>query len=443
MLNIKYKNINNECIYVNNFDQLSNDANEIDCSHNKLTCLPEFENLTNINIINCSNNLLIKLPEWKHLINLKIINCSNNKLTCLPEWENLSVINCSNNMLICLPEWNMSINLNIIDVSYNMLTYLFDWQHLINLKIIDCGNNQLNYLPEFEKLINLEEIHCKTNKLIYLPEWYTLTNLKIIYCVDNKLIKLPEWRELINLNKIYCSYNELTYLPNFEKLKNLDSIFCSYNQIISFPISWVRLINLRHIKYDNNPIEYIPPNLLRIINSNGQNIYEDKQSVHNHNIQICIYNSIQYLIKDKPSISIETMRQEIKNECISYQLLIDYCIDQTVHAELNVTFEEVLLSIWSKIRDNINKKEIIKVLNIEILDSECKCFTGRLTRLVNCLSGFDNNVIMQISDNEQMSNISKLLYNKYPNEKDYKRELRKEFEERGYSEENIIIWNDI
>jgi hypothetical protein len=137
------------------------------------------------------------------------------------------------------------------------------------------------------------------------------------------------------------------------------------------------------------------------------------------------------------------MKQEIRNECLSYELILTYCEDDSVHSELNLTFEEVLISVWCKIKNNINKQEIIKILNIEILDSECKCFTGRLTRLVNCLSGFDENIKMQISDNEQMSNISRILYGKYPNEEDYQRELRKEFEERGYSEEDINKWSSI
>jgi len=138
------------------------------------------------------------------------------------------------------------------------------------------------------------------------------------------------------------------------------------------------------------------------------------------------------------------MRQEIENECLSFELIINYCEDKSVHTILNVTFEEVLLSVWCKIRNNINKHEIIKILNIEILDSECKCFTGRLTRLVNCLSGFDDNISISISDNEQMSNISKILFNKHrDNIEDYQRELRKEFEERGYSEEDINMWISI
>jgi len=75
-----------------------------------------------------------------------------------------------------------------------------------------------------------------------------------------------------------------------------------------------------------------------------------------------------------------------------------------------------------------------------MLDSKNKCFTGRLTCLVNCLSGFDNNIKIVISDNEQMSYISRILFNKHgDNIEDYQRELRKEFEERGYSKEDIKI----
>jgi hypothetical protein len=205
------------------------------------------------------------------------------------------------------------------------------------------------------------------------------------------------------------------------------------------------LRNLILFQYINNPIEYIPPQVLRYLNNQNtiKEIYNDKQNVHNHNIQNSIHKSIEYLIKDKPSISIDQMRQEIKNQCLSYELILDYCEDQSVHSVLNVTFEEVLNSVWSKISIHNDRQEIIKVLNIEMLDSECKCFTGRLTRLVNCLSGFDDNIKMQISDNEQMSNISKILYDKYTNIEDYERELRKEFEERGYSEEDIQMWISI
>jgi len=38
-------------------------------------------------------------------------------------------------------------------------------------------------------------------------------------------------------------------------------------------------------------------------------------------------------------------------------------------------------------------------------ESVCKCFTGRISRLVNCLAGFDPLVSIQIADNEQIANV--------------------------------------
>ena len=182
--------------------------------------------------------------------------------------------------------------------------------------------------------------------------------------------------------------------------------------------------------------------MLRIINQQRkkQNIYNDNQSVHNHNIQVCLHNNINYLLKDKPDIDNHTLLKEIEHECVCYELLNEYISMKDVHSILNVTFEEILMAVWNKIRIHKDKNEIIKILNIEMLDSECKCFTGRITRLVNCLNGFDSNIKIEISENEQMSYIAGITYEKYPQRDDYERELRKEFQERRYSEQDLNDW---
>ncbi len=369
---------------VESFDKIPNDIYEITCTSNKLKTLPEWSTLINLRIIYCYENKITILPKWTTLINLEYISCSFNKLTTLPKWTTL-----------------------------------------INLQYIDCSYNKLTILPKWTTLINLEYIHCYYNKLTTLPKWTTLINLQRINCYVNKVTILPEWTTLINLRQINCSSNKLTTLP----------------------ITWTRLPRLNYICYHNNPIEYIPPNLLRIINrqKQGQDIYNDTQSVHNHHIQQCLKDSINYLLSSKPSISDKIMFEQIKHKSLLHELLLEYSNDETYHSVLNVTFKEVLLAVWNKIieYDNDVQDEIIKILNIEMLDSECKCFTGRLTRLVNVLNGFDENIKLQISDNEQMSNISKMLYEQYPNEEDYQRELRKAFVERGYNENDVQQWLDI
>ncbi len=422
---------------------------KIICCSNKLSVLPDFLTLINLENIDFSRNQLTVLPEWTTLINLRKVNFYENQLTVLPEWltlTNLYDINCSNNKLVSLPKWSTLINLHIIWCPNNQIKYLNEWSTLLNLKIINLDNNHITSIPD-QVSNNLDVFYYRNNRIATLPEWSEHTYLKTIDCSYNQLIRLPEWLTLINLESISCNNNIITDLPEWTTLTNLYYINCSNNRITRLPTAWTNLLLLRHIHYYDNPIEYIPPNLLRIINrqKTGQNIYNDNQSVHNHNIQQCLKDSINYLMSFKPSISYNEMFEQIKYKSLLHELLFEYSNDETWHSVLNVTFKEILLAVWNKIIEYEEdvQDEIIKILNIEMLDSECKCFTGRLTRLVNVLNGFDENIKIQISDNEQMSNISKSIYNQFPNELDYQRELRKAFVERGYSEDDLQKWINI
>ncbi len=59
-------------------------------------------------------------------------------------------------------------------------------------------------------------------------------------------------------------------------------------------------------------------------------------------------------------------------------------------------------------------------------DSICKCFTGRMSRLINCLNGFDDLVEIKISDKEQIGNIIVAIRNKLIENNTYSVDLHKE-----------------
>jgi hypothetical protein len=398
-----YYKIDHNVFECNSFDEIPLNATSINCSNSKLSVLPD-------------------LTKYEKLLNLY---CYNNYLTFLPDFNlpNLQTIDCYHNLLTELPEFNKCKSLEIIDFSYNKLKTFPQLNECKNLQYIGCSNNFLTFLPDF-KLSNLWTINCSHNFITIFPEFLYLNSLRSIYCFYNKLTCLPEFQNSLHLETICCSNNNLTYLP-----------------------TWIHLLNLHTLSYFNNQIEYISPNILRIIqrrnNSQYNNIYNDSQNVHNHNIQICLRKSIQYLLVNKPTISYDEMIDEMKTQVICINILLEYLRDESIHSILNITFGDILIAVWCKIRDHKDKEEIIKILNIEMLDAECKCFTGKITRLVNCLNHFDENIVLQIDENEQMSNISRILYEKYPILSDYQRELRNEFLERGYSEEQIKIWSNI
>ena len=121
--------------------------------------------------------------------------------------------------------------------------------------------------------------------------------------------------------------------------------------------------------------------------------------------------------------------------------LIEYCNDSTIHSTLNVTFQEVLYSVWSIINNHTNKNDILNILNTEMNDFICKCFMGRISRLINCLNGYDSRININISQNDELSNIIILIKSKYPNDLSKQREeSRKELIERGFDNDTIIEW---
>jgi hypothetical protein len=79
----------------------------------------------------------------------------------------------------------------------------------------------------------------------------------------------------------------------------------------------------------------------------------------------------------------------------------------------------------------------------ELKDAECKCFTGRMNRIVNCLNGFSSLVKIEITDSEQIANIIYVVKKKisidYSVEK-HRTLVYNELKERGYSDKIINEW---
>jgi Leucine-rich repeat (LRR) protein len=211
----------------------------------------------------------IKNYKLKYIIEL---NLSGNKLKELPEWidkcVNLQRLYCSHNQLALLPESLPN-----------------------SLQILYCRNNQLTSLPE-SLSTNLQELYCSNNQLTSLPESLPNT-LQKLDCSNNQLISLPE-RLPTTLQKLYCGNNQLTSLP--ESFPNsLQILDCWNNQLISLPISILNCRFLIAIYYDNNEIENIHPAIIRFLNrikNRNMTVYNDRQSVHNGNVQASIRQSI-------------------------------------------------------------------------------------------------------------------------------------------------------
>ena len=210
---------------------------------------------------------------------------------------------------------------------------------------------------------------------------------------------------------------------------------------------WSNLPELQY--YHNNIINHISPNILRRLNrfKNGQDVYNDGQNVHNHNIQESIKISVNNILKIEPIITDTT--DLILNDTIltneTKEILMEYKNSKDIYSALNITFEELLLYVFNRIEINDHKDEIKQVLNAEMIDSVCKCFTGRMSRLINCLNGFDPLVNIQIADNEQIAQVIEVVRVGLERENKYELELHKELVreqliERNYDNDVIEEW---
>jgi hypothetical protein len=124
------------------------------------------------------------------------------------------------------------------------------------------------------------------------------------------------------------------------------------------------------------------------------------------------------------------------------EALIEYSKDNEIHSLLNCTFEEVLQAVLLEI-NNLNEDQQIEVkkrINEEMEDGLCKCFMGRLSRLVNSLSGYSDKVSIHISSAEEIGNVISIMKEKYDSINEIKLNVGKELLERGYKKEVIDEW---
>jgi Leucine-rich repeat (LRR) protein len=399
--------------------------------------------------LNCHNNQLTKLSDLSSLVNLKHLHCSHNQLTELPDLSslvNLTHFYCSHNKLTKLPNLSSLVNLTHLYCSYNQLIELPDLSSLVNLGYLYCLNNQLTKLPDLSSFVNLNELFCSNNQLTELPDLSSLVNLEQLNCYNNKLVKLPDLSSLVNLTHLYCSYNQLTELPDLSSLDNLTHLYCSNNQLKTIPQSIISCRYLVIFRYNDNPIDYIPPNVQRFIRRmrNIQtvgNIYNDSQSVHRSSVTNSVKKSIEHLMDYKTDLKKEKMVTIIlENQILSENVksrIIQYIEDKEELIHSMVTFEDLLIKVASRIISYSDPNELFRILNDQMIESECMCLTGRMSRLISVLDGFFDDIRISIESSEMISSIILQITSIPGTVEEHKQLATQKLLESGYSLEEI------
>ena len=170
-----------------------------------------------------------------------------------------------------------------------------------------------------------------------------------------------------------------------------------------------------------------------------------RKNVHDAFVSDCVVRSCNNLIKDNTHNVPADYADDLILDKDAKHHIKKWCTeDASSPVGINASYGQLFNIIWARINkfDNETRDEIKKIMNADIHASVGKCLPGRISRLINILSAYCDDIYIGISTNDQICNIITMTRrvlereNKYTVE-DHRALAKKELEERGYAEETI------
>ena len=427
-------------------------------NYSQLMNLPnyfDYSKIIKINISSCDLKSLYRLNLGK-FNNLEILYCDDNRLKSIDDISNctsLQVLHCDGNQLSNLDGLSNCTSLKVLNCSYNQLENLDGLINCTSLQELYCQNNQLENLDGLINCTSLQELNCDNNQLSNLDSLSNCTSLQKLDCSNNKLSNLDSLSNCTSLQVLWCYDNKLTNLDCLSNCTSLQKLYCWCNQLTTLlPIRNLR--NLNYVRYDNNPFEGPHhPAILRIFDRNKSiknTIYSDTQNVHDSEITKSVNTSINNLMKAH-SKSLKS-ENEIISKLIEIKFpriedLLNYFQIEDIHSYFNLTYFEIFQLVFAEIEHLKYSPEILRRLEEELNDASCMCFTGRISRTVNSLSGFSDLVSINISETSQINAVMSLIKNDFENNKIKEEELlnivRNRLEEYDINNDTIEFYLSI
>jgi len=413
--------------------KIKKDINELYLGDRQITDLTPFSGLHNLTMLFLCDNQIVDVTPLSGLHKLTMLYLSRNPiidLTPLSGLYNLTKIClCYNYISDIIPLSKLDLtplsglhNLTDLILRGLRITDLTPLSGLYNLTKLDLYNNQITDLTPLSGLHNLTELHLGNNKIIDLTPLSGLHNLTILNLDGNQIASVTSLSGLLNLTILDLYNNQIICVTPLSGLLNLTKLYLDHNQITLFPLSIINLRHLQEFSYDNHLITNLNnPVISGWLNKpTDRSVYSDGENVHLTSIQTCVYTSVVKLMECWSDIDIP--HHEFFN-------------DQTVYHNLG-TYKEVYQAVWIEINKLEGDYQITakQRLEEELDESKSRCYVGKLTRLVNCLSGLSDKVNIQISKNEEISNIV-IQFKSQGKER-----VVTELHERGYTDEEISDW---
>ena len=374
----------------------------LDLCRNKISKINGLKN-QRLKTLKLRENYLSKIKHLDSQIELKHLDLGYNRIVCIENLENLCLLE---ELVLC---GTYIINVKNID-------------KLINLRILNLENCYIEDLRGIRSLKNLIELNLADNIISDVSDLSGMLSLQKLDLRNNYLNKIQ--LDIPSLRKINIVRNPILEISkdSLEKCKNLEILTCNNGIIIHQTIQ--EIINKNTIL------------------CNKLKIYRNGENVHENTINKSIIDSIKRLRSGRTIRNLSY--SEITNDPILTipvkQIILTSFNDNCRHSIVELTYYDLFSLIWDIICEHPSKDVLKMVMNQEILDGAEKCLTGKMSRLVNVLSGFDDRVDIKISDTDEISNIIIMLKKKYSDVDILRKIVTSELVERGYDTETINNW---
>jgi len=319
--------------------------------------------------------------------------------------------------------------------SHDFPIYLPPQLQLLDVRFSKIKHHQLPDMPGslrsliFIKCCQLHafDINDCANKC---PE---LEELVLYACGLTRICLFPRQPEEIvrhaHLRIVDLSYNQLTHVNIPREIPSGVSLLYLENNMLS---SLVRESRNTHPDMDasmfGNDMIYTRQ-ITRDTVADSSIIYNKAENVHSRSVQESANNSVEiiwnlYRAKLNAISSAERNAWEKdgwKEDVISAfdhdntlaNMLVERADDAIVHSMHAITMKEIIKRVWTIIAfesDETKKKEMAAVFMDELEHGAGLCFTGRFTRIVNCLCGFLEGISIEISPMERLQGQISALY---------------------------------
>ena len=347
-----------------------------------------------------------------------------------------------------------------VNLSYNQIQE-FPINLPENLISIDLSNNAIKKLPNSSCIgPNITHINLSYNNLTDLPSWLVGLNPNVnLSLMPNKF-----WFNAysnISLNKTICDYHiEIAnrFFSTGLGAKLIHTRMIANNQIertddnLLVPVRFRANAYYPYVPNQNPHHEYPRPTNNQLVRA--RTTAEQAQNVHNSDIQDSFSKSVSKIMANPAPRIPDYLNKiwwyylfdgiNIPGNLLFVGLVKSNCSINSVVSRNGVTYAEILERIWGISEIHEHRKEIRNVLREEITAGAMVCFTGKVTRLVNTLSGFISDVQVGYSENEQINNavIATMRRCEQNPDLNVRDEVKKVLDELNVEEIRQAIWLD-